>query len=633
MTYVDNIEIAYILMPIVLLILNSLIALKFKERTWILGSISTCASMFMIHNSVIVLSTSKILDLELFSITLGNIYVTFKFVMDSLSALFTLILGVVGFAVSIYGISYITHCYKHEDPRLYWIYFSILLASMYMVFNASDVILMVFFWDVASILTAFLISYDRNNIKARKAAKKFLVMSLIGSALILLAFLALAFEVGSLSFYDMREALSKNTILKHPMMYLIESVMFVGFGIKAALVPLHTWLPRAHPEAPSSISALLSGITVNIGIYGFVRAFFLVLQPSMLWAIIFILNGFITLLIGSTLALAQNDAKRLIAYSTMGHIGYVMVGLGGSAYLLSKNIYEFTVLGSILLISSLLYLLSHSLFKTVLFLSAGNVISRIGTRNLMKMGGLARGMPITFIASLLAVLSMIGIPPFIGFIAKSLMHISILASGTTLLADVAIGILATIITASYGIKYLASVFLGKQRDLKIIKRDVEGEAPSTMLVPLVFLTSTCIIMGLYPRPIIELLISIASSVTGLGAPDILQYLFIYPSLVLIRPLPELPLGIYLETVIISLLLLASPFALLISYWIWSHVELASYKVLFFIERKIWGLIIEPIRYRVAYISDTYEKIQSSHKFMTLLTVAIMVLLIVLIIFS
>jgi len=616
-------------MPVFLLILNSIIALGLRKYTWILGSISAFASIFMMINAIMVLGYFKVLRLELFSITLGNMYVTFEFVMDYLSAFFTLVLGIVGFAVSIYSISYIVHHYEHEDPRLYWIYFSILLASMYMVFNSSDVILMVFFWDVASILTAFLISYDRHNIRARKAARKFLVMSIIGSALILLAFLTLAFEVGSLSFYDMKEFLSKNTIPKYPMMYLIESVMFIGFGIKAALVPLHTWLPRAHPEAPSSISALLSGITVNIGIYGFVRAFLLVLQPSMFWAIVFILNGLITLLFGSTLALAQNDTKRLIAYSTMGHIGYVMVGLGGSMYLLSKSIYEFIILGSILLISSLLYLFSHSLFKTVLFLSAGNVISRIGTRNLMKMGGLAKGMPITFIASLLAVLSMIGIPPFIGFIAKSLMHISILASGTTLIADVAIGILATIITASYGIKYLFFVFLSERRSAKISE---SIEAPSTMLIPLIILTAICIIIGIYPRPIVELLMSIVNSVTDLEPSNVLQYLFIYPSLILIRPLPKLPLGIYLETVIISLLLLASPFALLISYWIWSHVELASYKVLLFIERKIWGLIIEPIRHKITLISNAYERVQASYRFMTLLTIAMMILLIILVLF-
>ena len=274
------------------------------------------------------------------------------------------------------------------------------------------------------------------------------------------------------------------------------------------------WLPDAHPVAPSGMSATLSGALVKLGIYGLVRLFcsFLVVSPSLrMWGIILALAGTGSLFVGTLTALRQTDTKRLMAFHTIGQIGYICLGLGVGAYCL----HMYPALASIALAGAIFHAVNHACFKSCLFLGAGSVLYRTGKRDMDKLGGLAGFMPYTTGTTAIASLSIAGVPPFNGFASKWLIVAGCLLAGMRFPLFLVLGLVALFIslaTLASFLKVLGSVFLGKADENLGIE-----EVPISMIVPQVVLAALCVLLGIFPQLLLRFVGHAIEGVTAMPA--------------------------------------------------------------------------------------------------------------------
>ena len=477
-------------LPIYLLIIGLIFALILRNSKALDPAlfISSVASVTMILLAIQTLTS----DLTIPKITtelqilLGtsNLLKTFTLSLDELSAFFILTLGIVGLASSIYGIAYIKRYLGVESLSFYSLAYTLFLLSMYLVLVSNDVVLFIISWELMAITAFFLIAFERTSEVARRAALKYLLMSYSGSGLIIMSLLILYLLSGSTSFTSL-----KGLNLDVTTQYLLMLLFTVGFGIKAALVPMHNWLPDAHPEAPSNVSALLSGFMIKTAVYGILR-FTVSLLRLNYYVLGFVLAslGIISAIYGTSMALLQTDSKKLMAYHSVGQIGYIFLGIGGGLMLYPNT------LGIIAVSAGLFHVLNHAVFKSLLFLTAGSVIYRVGSRDLNILGGLARYMPITFISGSIASLSISGIPPLNGFASKWLIILSLLLSNHPILVIYAsLAIFVSALTASSFVKYLSRTYLSNPIKSLSNIRDV----PLPMIIAQLFLSFLCVLLGVF----------------------------------------------------------------------------------------------------------------------------------------
>lgn len=338
--------------------------------------------------------------------------------LDPLAAIFLLALGVVGTAVSVYSFGYLSGL-QGGRPGLLGFFLNLLLLSLTLVFTASNAFLFLIAWEVMALSAYCLVSFEHHKEETRDAGILFFVMSHVGTGFLILAFLILHSLTGSFQFSDFHGTYQ-------PLLYAVLFFLFlIGFGVKAGVVPLHIWLPAAHPVAPSNVSALMSGIVVKTGIYGLMRVCFEFLGSPPLWAALLILAvGIGSGLLGVLYALIEKDLKRLLAYSTIENVGIIFIGFGASlvfSALAKPN------LAALALIASLAHIANHALFKTLLFLAAGSVLHGTGTRNMERMGGLLRAMPATAALFLVGAIAISGLPPLNGFVSEWFTYQALLA--------------------------------------------------------------------------------------------------------------------------------------------------------------------------------------------------------------
>ena len=477
-------------LPIYLLIIGLIFALILRDSKALDSAlfISSVASVTMILLAIQTLTS----DLTIPKITtelqilLGtsNLLKTFTLSLDELSAFFILTLGIVGLASSIYGIAYIKRYLGVESLSFYSLAYTLFLLSMYLVLVSNDVVLFIISWELMAITAFFLIAFERTSEVARRAALKYLLMSYSGSGLIIMSLLILYLLSGSTSLTSL-----KGLNLDVTTQYLLMLLFTVGFGIKAALVPMHNWLPDAHPEAPSNVSALLSGFMIKTAVYGILR-FTVSLLRLNYYVLGFVLAslGIISAIYGTSMALLQTDSKKLMAYHSVGQIGYIFLGIGGGLMLYPNT------LGIIAVSAGLFHVLNHAVFKSLLFLTAGSVIYRVGSRDLNILGGLARYMPITFISGSIASLSISGIPPLNGFASKWLIILSLLLSNHPILVIYAsLAIFVSALTASSFVKYLSRTYLSNPIKSLSNIRDV----PLPMIIAQLFLSFLCVLLGVF----------------------------------------------------------------------------------------------------------------------------------------
>lgn len=395
--------------------------------------------------------------------------------VDSLSLFMLCLISFLGFLATLYSLSYMK---EYKNLNLYYFLILVFIGSMNGTVISGDFVSFFLFWELMTVSSFLLVVFDGKE-ESRKAGIKYFIMTAVGSLLMFLG-IAIVFRIaGTLSIpHLMASRIGVNTGLMRTALILF----MIGLGVKAGVVPLHTWLPDAHPAAPSPISSLLSGVMIKVGIYMMVRIFWQVFRITVPWNIVICAFGAVTILVGVMFALVQHDAKRLLAFHSISQIGYMVLGIGIGTYLGTAG--------------ALFHLLNHACFKGLLFLCIGAIIYRTGERDLEKLGGLARSMPVTFFTCLVASLSISGIPPFNGFASKWMIYQALVEKGGTIyLVFLAAAMFGSALTLASFVKMLHSTFLGQRpSELKEVK-----EVDWKMQVPMIILACLCIIFGVFVK--------------------------------------------------------------------------------------------------------------------------------------
>lgn len=408
-------------------------------------------------------------------------------VLDGLTVLMLLVVNLIGCLALIYSADYIK---RYTSPGLYYTLFCLLLAGLNGVVISGDLFNLFVFLEITSIASYALVAFGVEA-EELEASFKYLVLGSVASILILFSIALLLGNVSTLNMADISRSLTVSSS-RDLILYCL-GLFMMGFGLKIALVPFHAWLPDAHPAAPAPMSAMLSGVVIKtIGVYALVRVVFNIFGFNALISSLFIWLGIISMVAGVLLAIGQWDFKRLLAYHSVSQIGYVIfaIGLG-------------TPLG---IAGGLFHLFNHSLFKSLLFLNAGAVEYATGTRKLEELNGLSAQMPVTGATSLIASLSIAGIPPFCGFWSK-LMIIVAAFQANQIIGGIACVLVSMITLASF-LKVQKYAFLRKGKQL------LSGikEAPPSMLISMIALAFLCIAAGLLFLPLLNQVIQPASGV-------------------------------------------------------------------------------------------------------------------------
>lgn len=332
--------------------------------------------------------------------------------IDGLSAFFLALIFFIGFLVSVYAVGYMKEFDAHRRGQAAPLLLNLLLLSMAFVVSAGDMLSFLLGWEAMSLASYFLVVLDHEKREARQAGLIYLIATHIGTGGILLAFLFLVQTTGSFSFNGFAAVpISDPAILSATFGFAL-----LGFGTKAGIFPLHIWLPYAHPEAPSPVSAVMSGVMIKMGIYGIVRfLFYLLPSPPASFGATLLALGLLSGVFGVLYAIVQHDLKRLLAFHSVENIGIILIGIGAASLCQATGRPD---AARLLLVGGLFHVLNHATFKALLFLGAGAVLQGAHTRNIEKLGGLMRGMPLTGVAFLAGSLAISAVPPFNGFASE-----------------------------------------------------------------------------------------------------------------------------------------------------------------------------------------------------------------------
>jgi hydrogenase-4 component B len=422
--------------------------------------------------------------------------------IDRLSALFLLVAAAVVMAAAIFSASYLERYAGDYSLKAMNAWFLLLFASIVLILVAADALLFLIAWEAMSILSYLLVVFEHRRERSSQAGYLMLAMGEAGFLALVLVFLFLAIKAGALDFAALRSAAEG---LKPVARWLIFLLTFAGFGVKAGLVPVNSWLPRAHPAAPANVSALLSGVILNLGLYGIVRLNFdLVPVASAGPGLVMLVVGALSALIGILYAATENDLKAMLAYSSIESIGIVTAGLGAC---LVFSAYGRSAAAGIALTAAVYHMVNHSLYKGLLFLGAGTVDARAGTRDLNRLGGLARALPWTSGAMLVGALSIAALPPFNGFVSEWLTLQTMLRSAELAsipvkivfaLAGAALALTAALAVTCF-VKMYAMSFLGMARSGGAAGAT---EAPKSSRIPLLALAALCVLLGVLPTYVI-----------------------------------------------------------------------------------------------------------------------------------
>jgi len=423
--------------------------------------------------------------------TEGGFPVGIYLVLDGFSVIMLCIINLIGFIALFYSLSYIS---KYTAESNYYALFCLIVAGMNGVVLSGDLFNLFVFLEVSVISSYALVAFGVGKTEL-EASFKYQVLGGLASMLILLAISLIYWKTKTLNIADVRNVLEAG--YSKPYYILIQVLLISGFGLKAAIIPFHAWLPDAHSSAPSPISAMLSGVLIKaVGIYVLIRLFFNMFVFSYEIAVVITALGTISMVIGSLLALMQWDVKRLLAYSSISQVGYVVMAFGMGMILLVRG--DNLSAATLAIAGGLYHMVNHSVFKGLLFLNAGALEHRLDTRDLKKMGGLSSAMPVTSSTSFMASMSISGIPPFNGFFSKLIIIIAAINGKFYLLAILAV--VVSIITLAYFLKFQRYAFFNKipGKALEKIK-----EVPFPMSFSMIIMAILCLGLSLLAFPSIN----------------------------------------------------------------------------------------------------------------------------------
>lgn len=503
-SYFSNLPVIAILAPFIGAFLAALMGER-KKLLIIQRSIAA-ASTFTSLISLIYLIKPVILNKNIITYWMGNWAPESQWAIgiglevDAFSLFTGLIIAAACFLSAVYSFRYM-----EEDNGLdkYYVLFQLLSAGMIGFVLTGDIFNMYVMLEIMTFAAIALTAFRNSTYKSVEAGFKYIVIGSLGSSFILLGTVLLYSQLHTLNLAQMAAILHGNYT---PVSILALAFMLTGYAVKAFMVPCHTWPVDAHMAAPSSISMLLSGIMSKTGVYALVRILYMIYQstgrPEIEFLIVF--WGAVTMLVGITMAVVQTDFKRLLAFSSVSQIGYIMAGFGVGLSV-NKGV---AVVGTM---GALFHMLNHAAFKSLLFLCAGSVLYRTGTTDLNKLGGLSKKMPYTTAFFIIGTLSISGIPPFNGFISKWLIYQATFQAGFAPVTIIAL--IASVLTLASFIKVIQSVFFGQLREEY---KDVK-EVPLSMRIPMMILSLICIVVGVVPNLVSKYLIEPAAfSIYNIG---------------------------------------------------------------------------------------------------------------------
>jgi hydrogenase-4 component B len=496
-------------------IASGIISLTYKRTANIIGlwGIVSGSVLGLAFSLSALLSASR--QVILLPIPFLKLHLTFF--VDPLSCFFLVLIFLLSLLCAIYGDEYLQQA--HGNRNKLWFLYGLLAASMALVTISGDAISFLVFWELMALSSFFLVAQDWDNAKSSRASWIYLSFTQIGTAALIVFFLFFWKKAGASDFESFKAVQLGGS---SGFLFILA---LIGFGSKAGIVPFHIWLPEAHPAAPSHVSALMSGIMIKIGIYGLLRALTFLGMPHIAWGASLIVIGAVSGILGVLLAIAQHDIKRLLAYHSVENIGIIVIGIGIGVLGVATSSPLLATLG---FAGGLLHVLNHALFKSLLFLSAGSVISKTYTREIDYMGGLLKVLPITALAFLIGSLAISGIPPFNGFVSEFLIYGAsfggltaqslpiVLLVTFAILALAFIGGLALLcFTKAFGI-----IFLGEPRYVSIA--DMQ-ENHSKMTMPMMTLSLLCVAIGIIPVLILPILKGPMQILCGLPSTGLFEY--------------------------------------------------------------------------------------------------------------
>jgi hydrogenase-4 component B len=441
-------------------------------------------------------------------------FIQFTIHLDALSAFFLLVVSLLGFALSVYSLGYAKGFFGRKNVGLFAAMFNALLLATTLVFLADNIWMFLTAWELLALTAYGLVSFEHEKSETRDAGVLYFIMSHIDAGCIILGFLLLFQASGDYRFASLHEIGLKMAPGARDAAFVL---FLLGFGIKAGVVPLHIWLPVAHPVAPSNVSALMSAVIIKTGIYGLVRVLFDFLGPPPLWWGVTVLTlGTISALVGVLYALMEHDLKCLLAYHSIENIGIILMGIGAGLIFLQTN---HALLATLAIVAGLYHTINHACFKGLLFLGAGAVLHSAHTRNMEQMGGLAKRMPQTAFLFLIGAVAISALPPLNGFVSEWLTYQALLQgfNATEHLVRLifplsgAMLALTGALAAACFVKAFGISFLGQPHSEAAA---CAHEAAPSMRFGMGVLAVACVGLGLFPTRFIQLLDPLTLQLTG-----------------------------------------------------------------------------------------------------------------------
>lgn len=579
---------------ILLYILAAVLALVLIKRDKVCNIVSNilciaAAASGVAASIVKMLFVSSTVNIDVYNS--GIPFVSIDIKLDNLSAFFLLSLSILVVCVSIYSIGYISHYIGKRNVGLFYFLYSLFIASMIFVFTSANAVFFFISWEIMSLLSYFLVIFESEQEENRKAGVLYIIMTHIATAFLLAGFMIVYHYTKSFDIFSSAAAIpefAKNVVF---IMFLI------GFGTKAGIIPLHIWLPRAHPAAPSNVSALMSGIMIKTAIYGLIRFVLCYLGvESTWWGITILVIGILSAVLGVAYAFVESNIKKLLAYSSIENIGIIFIGLGVGFIAYAQN--NLTV-SALAICACLFHCFNHTLFKGSMFLSAGSILYSTHTKNMDELGGLIKKMPVTALLVLCGALSISAIVPFNGFISEWLTYQSLFASiisekaGINILLIIAVAALAMAgaLALASAVKLFGISFLGKPRSEHAIDAK---EVPCLMSIGTGILAALCLFVGLFPMLILKLIDGTVFSVTGISIFEQLEGGFL---------IAYMPLNVSGNSI--------SPLALILALAVIIIIALLIIRVIGgkYIERKYgtWDCGFEALNSRMQYTATGFSK--------------------------
>jgi hydrogenase-4 component B len=432
------------------------------------------------------------------------------FVLDPVGNFFSFVITLIALAASVYGIQYSQEYEKKGSLGVMASLFNLFVVAMLLVVSSANVFWFMIFWELMTIVSYFLICFNDSK-TSMKATIIYLGIAHLGGALILSAFLLMSAQSGSMEFS------SFTTVSLSPTMATVIFLLaFAGFGSKAGMFPFHVWLPKAHPAAPSNVSALMSGVMIKVALFGIIK--FCLWLPLMQWhGLLIIVIGALSALLGVLYALTQHDYKALLAYHSVENIGIILLGLGTGVYGLAINSPTLATVG---FLAGMYHILNHATFKGLLFLGAGSVLYRTHTKDMEVLGGLAKKMPYTAFAFLIGSMAITALPPLNGFVSEWVTYQAMIqgaiGEGVSSRVVFTLSVVALALTGALAVmcfvKVYSVIFGGTPRDMKIFEK--AKEAPASMVIGMFILVFGCFAFGLGANVVVENIMSVVSTFTN-----------------------------------------------------------------------------------------------------------------------